>query len=87
MNSALTEQRYDDQPYSVHLLRGQTPRGTDFYAYIMVSDAHLPALRDKMQSEDIKLDDHCIVLAKGVGHTPSRKVRHFIEQNYIIQED
>ena len=82
----LNHQRYDDEPYSVHLLKGQTPKGTDFFAYIMVRDSYLPILEEKMQSEDLKLDDHCIVLAKGAGHTPPTKVKRFIEQTYVEQD-
>jgi hypothetical protein len=68
----------DQKSYVVEFVTTVNAAKEAIFAYLLMPADYLQTFRQKLKTESLNLKDHGVILASGMGHTPSEDVKKHI---------
>lgn len=72
----------DQKSYVVEFVTTVNAAKEAIFAYLLMPADYLHTFRNKLKSESLNLSEHGVVLASGLGHTPSDEVKSYIRSKF-----
>ncbi len=76
--SNIAQKIIDQKSYVVEFVTSVNTANEAIFAYLLMPADYLPTFRQKLKTESLNLKDHGVILASGMGHTPSEEVKNHI---------
>jgi glucose-6-phosphate 1-dehydrogenase len=76
--SNIAQKIIDEKSYVVEFVTSVNQAKEAFFAYLLMPADYLQTFRQKLKTESLNLKEHGVVLASGMGNTPSQEVKDYI---------